>query len=37
MELLTGLHQPTRIIPLPAAAVGSFQEFEEVGRRLSAR
>ena len=34
MELLTNLHVPPRIIPLPMAPTGSFEEFEEVGRRL---
>jgi UDP-2,3-diacylglucosamine pyrophosphatase LpxH len=35
MELLTGLHSPDRVIPLPPMA--SFEEFEEVGRRMQAR
>jgi UDP-2,3-diacylglucosamine pyrophosphatase LpxH len=34
IELLTDLHEPSRIIPLPNAPTGSFEEFEEVGRRL---
>ena len=32
MELLTGLHTPSRAIPLPP--MGSFEEFEEVGKRM---
>lgn len=37
MELLTGLHQPRRVVPLDSAPIASFEEFEEVGRRMSAR
>ena len=32
LQLLTDLHAPSRIIPMPP--VGSFEEFEEVGRRI---
>ena len=35
IELLTNLHMPSRIIPLPPVA--SMEEFEEVGRRLQSR
>jgi len=32
IELLTNLHEPSRVIPMPPTA--SFEEFEEVGRRM---
>lgn len=35
MELLTGMHTPSRIIPLPPMA--SCEEFEEVGKRMTGR
>ena len=37
IELLTNLHEFTRIVPLPTAPLASFEEFEEVGRRMGVR
>jgi UDP-2,3-diacylglucosamine pyrophosphatase LpxH len=35
IELLTDLHEKTRIVPMPLSPVGSFAEFEEIGHRIS--
>jgi UDP-2,3-diacylglucosamine pyrophosphatase LpxH len=35
IELLTNLHEPSRIIPLPATPTASFAEFDEVARRMN--
>lgn len=34
MELLTNMHQPARVIPMPEVPTMSLNEFEEVGRRM---
>lgn len=36
IELLTNLHEPSRIIPLKSIATGSITEFENVGRSFDA-
>jgi UDP-2,3-diacylglucosamine pyrophosphatase LpxH len=37
IELLNNLHEPNRVVPIAAGPVGSFEEFDEVARRLRAR